>query len=289
MPSSPDVSIVSPVEFGRISRAVLAADVVGYTRLMEADELQVHRRYRRLKVEVIDPCIISARGEIVKNTGDGFLATFESPLDALNSAAELQQEIMLQEAKQPPDRRILFRIGIHWDPVILDLNDVYGSGVNIAARLQTAAPAGGIVISSAVFEQLGDFTPYKFDDLGELRLKNLTRSVGAYSVGLPGVDRSAAVGFSGKGAKPAKLPSVAILPFVNLSQDSGDNYFAEGFVDDIIASLSNLRDLLVVSRGSTMTFARRALDPIMASEKLGVRYILSGKIQKIWRPYSLLR
>jgi adenylate cyclase len=165
-------------------------------------------------------------------------------MDALNSAAELQQEIMLKEADQPPDRRILFRIGIHWDPVILDLNDVYGSGVNIAARLQTVAPAGGIVLSSAMLEQLGDLAPYELDDLGELRLKNLTRSVAAFSVRLPGVERSAAVGFSGKGSKPAKLPSVAILPFVNLSQDN-DDYFAEGFVDDIIASLSNLRELLV--------------------------------------------
>lgn len=281
MPSSPDNSVEATSEFGRISRAVLAADVVGYTRLMEADELQIHRRYRRLRVEVIDPCILSARGDIVKNTGDGFLATFESPVDALNSAAELQREIMLREASQPPERRIAFRIGIHWDPVIFDLNDVYGSGVNIAARLQTAAPAGGIVLSSAILEQIGDVGDYEIDDLGELRLKNLTRGVAAFSVRLPGVDPSAAVGFSGKGSKPAKLPSVAVLPFVNLSQDSDDNYFAEGFVDDIIATLSNLRDLLVVSRGSTISFARRSLDPLMASEKLGVRYLLSGKVRRL--------
>ncbi|QIO98820.1 adenylate/guanylate cyclase domain-containing protein [Bradyrhizobium symbiodeficiens] len=254
---------------------------------MEADELQIHRRYRRLRVEVIDPCILSARGEIVKNTGDGFLATFESPADSLQSAVELQKEMLLREAAQPPERRIAFRIGIHWDPVIFDLNDVYGSGVNIAARLQTAAPAGGIVLSSALLEQISNASKYELDDLGELRLKNLTRSISAYSVRLPGVERSAAVGFSGKGSKPAKLPSLAILPFTSLSQDSNHDYFAEGFVDDIIATLSNLRDLLVVSRGSTISFARRSLDPILASEKLGVRYILSGKVRKSERNIRL--
>ncbi|MET4455464.1 adenylate/guanylate cyclase domain-containing protein [Bradyrhizobium sp. RT3b] len=280
MPSGPDVSVEPILEFGRLSRALLAADVVAYTRLMETDELQTHRRFRRLRVELIDPCILCTRGEIVKNTGDGFLATFESPLDALNSAAELQREIMLREAEHPPELRISFRMGIHWDPVIVDLNDVYGSGVNIAARLQTAAPAGGIVLSSTMLDQIGAQSEYAFDDLGELRFKNLTRPITAFSVRLPGIDRSAALGFAAKASKRARLPSIGVLPFANLSQNSEDNYFAEGFVDDIIATLSNLRDLLVVSRGSTVNFVRRSMDVSLASEKLGVRYVLSGKLRR---------
>ncbi|WP_456802207.1 adenylate/guanylate cyclase domain-containing protein [Bradyrhizobium sp. USDA 4474] len=280
VPSGPDVSVEPIIEFGRLSRAVLAADVVAYTRLMETNELQIHRRFRRLRVETIDPCILYMRGEIVKNTGDGFIAIFESPLDALKAAAELQREIRSREADHPPELQISFRMGIHWDPVIVDLNDVYGSGVNIAARLQTAAPAGGIVLSSAMLDQIGDQNEYAFDDLGELRFKNLTRPIAAFSVRLPGVDRSAAVGFASKGSKRARLPSIGVLPFANLSQNNDDNYFAEGFVDDIIATLSNLRDLLVVSRGSTVNFVRRSLDPSLASEKLGVRYVLNGKVRR---------
>jgi adenylate cyclase len=278
--SGPDVSVEVAPNFERAYRAVLAADVVGYTRLMEAAELETHSRYRTLRVEISDPTIVSHRGDIVKNTGGGFLAVFESPLDAVRCAIELQQEIASREASQPPERRISFRIGIHWEPIIFDLDDVYGSGVNIAARLQTAAPAGGIVVSSALLDQVGNNREYELDSLGDLRLKNLTRPISAFSLRLPGVDRSAAVGFSSKPSRWAKLPSIAILPFISLSTDSNDAYFAEGFVDDIISTLSNIGDLLVVSRGSTIAFNRRAFDPTAASERLGVRYFLSGRIRR---------
>ncbi|KTS82305.1 hypothetical protein RSA31_22330, partial [Pantoea dispersa] len=259
----------------------LAADVVGYTRLMEAAELETHQRYRTLRVEVTDPTIVSHRGEIVKNTGDGFLAVFESPLDAVECAIELQQEILARESQHSPERRIAFRIGIHWEPVIFDLDDVYGSAVNIAARLQTTAPADGIVVSSAVLDNLDGAGDLKFDSLGDLRLKNLTRAVPAFSLRLPGVDRGAAVGFASPPSRRAKLPSIAVLPLVSLSDDPGDNYFAEGFVDDIIATLSNIKHLLVVARGSTMMIDRRAVDyGTVAGERLGVRYLLSGSIRR---------
>jgi adenylate cyclase len=248
---------------------------------MEAAELETHQRYRTLRVEISDPTIVSHRGEIVKNTGDGFVAVFESPLDAVRCAAELQQEISVRESQRPPERRIAFRMGIHWEPVIFDLDDVYGSGVNIAARLQTVAPAGGIVVSSAMLNSLDGVKEYELDSLGDLRLKNLTRAISAFSLRLPGVDRGAAVGFTGSPSKPAKLPSIAVLPFVSLSDDAEDSYFAEGFVDDIIATLGNIRDLLVVSRGSTMMIDRRAIDlGKVAGERLGVRYLLSGKIRR---------
>lgn len=281
MQPNPDLSAPATPHFERAYRAVLAADVVGYTRLMEAAELETHQRYRTLRVEISDPTIVSHRGEIVKNTGDGFVAVFESPLDAVRCAAELQQEISVRESQRPPERRIAFRMGIHWEPVIFDLDDVYGSGVNIAARLQTVAPAGGIVVSSAMLNSLDGVKEYELDSLGDLRLKNLTRAISAFSLRLPGVDRGAAVGFTGSPSKPAKLPSIAVLPFVSLSDDAEDSYFAEGFVDDIIATLGNIRDLLVVSRGSTMMIDRRAIDlGKVAGERLGVRYLLSGKIRR---------
>ena len=275
-----DLSIEALPQFERRFRAVLVADVVGYTRLMEAAEIETHTRYRGLRVGVSDPTIIFHRGEIVKNTGDGFVAVFESPLDALRCAAELQRAVTVQEAEQPADRRIMFRVGVHWEPVIFDLNDVYGGGVNIAVRLQTAAPAGGIVVSSALLDQAGDLREFKLDDLGELRLKNLTRPVHAFSLRLPGVERSAVLGVPGNPSGWAKLPSIAVLPFTSLSSVADDSYFAEGFVEDIVVTLGNIPELLVVSRSSTLEFHRRAIDPALVSEKLGARYFLSGKVRR---------
>lgn len=276
----PDLVNTSTPEFERRVRAVVVADVVGYTRLMEAAEEETHARYRTLRVAVVDPIIVLHRGELVKNTGDGFVAVFESPLDALRSAVELQQEIAAQEARQAPERRICFRIGIHWDPVILDFNDVYGRGVNIAVRLQTVAPAGGIVVSSVLLGQIGNLRDWKLDDLGEVRLKNLARPVHAFAVLLPGVDRSAAAAGPAKSSGWARLPSIAVLPFKNLSANPEDRYFAEGFVEDIIVTLGNIPELLVVARGSTLAFRRGVGDPARVGEKLGVQYYLTGGVRR---------
>ena len=170
--SSPAFSDVV-VEFEKRPRAVMVADIVGYTRLMEAAEFETHARWRRVRVEVCDPIIVSHRGELVKNTGDGFIAIFEVPSDALRCAAELQREMAQHQASSIPERRIALRVGLHWEPVIIDNNDVYGGGVNIAVRLQSAAPAGGVVASAALVEALDDFGKEGLDDLGELHLKNL--------------------------------------------------------------------------------------------------------------------
>jgi adenylate cyclase len=279
-PPQASMSIQPLPDFERRSRAVLAADVVGYTRLMEAAELETHSRYRSICVDVTDPTIVSHRGEIVKNTGDGFIAIFESPADALRCAKHLQQEVDIQETSQPPERRIRFRIGVHWDPVIFDLKDVYGSAVNIAARLQSVAPASGIVVSSELLGGIDDLGEFQLDDLGELRLKNLSRPVHAFSLRLPGVDRLAALRGFHEVSKRARLPSIAVLPFTDTSPETGGHYFAEGVVDDIIVTLANIPELLVVSRGSTITFHRRAIDRAKVSEKLGVRYCLSGNVRR---------
>ncbi|MGH6917893.1 MAG: adenylate/guanylate cyclase domain-containing protein, partial [Geminicoccaceae bacterium] len=268
------------LEFEKRSRAVLAADVVGYTRLMEAAELDTHRRFRLLRVGVIDPSIIAHRGEIVKNTGDGYIAVFETPLDAIRCALELQREVREQEAAKPSAQRIEFRMGVHWDPVIFDLKDVYGHGVNTAVRLQEIAPANGIVISSALLNALGGAANLDIRDLGELLLKNLSRPVHAFFLRTSGVNGSADLNIFGAPSGRAILPSIAVLPFSSLTTDSDDSYFAEGFVEDIITSLSNLQDLLVVSRGSTMAFRRRTIDPIEIGEKLGVQYFVSGRVRR---------
>jgi len=274
-------------EFERRSRAVLVADVVGYTRLMESAELETHSRFRALRVGVIDPTIITRRGEMVKNTGDGFVAVFETPSDAVHCALDLQREVTNQEIDQAPENRIAFRIGVHWDPVIFDLNDVYGHGVNTAVRLQAVAPAGGIVISSSLLDVVGEHARnLNLDDLGELRLKNLSRPIRAFSLQLPGLDRRAALGRP-RASSSANIPSVAVLPFTSMSPERRDRYFAEGFVEDIIVSLSNIPELLVVSRGSTLAIRRRPIDPLKVSEKLGVRYFVSGRIRRADRRIRL--
>lgn len=265
-------------DFERHSRAVLSADLVGYTRLMEAAESETHAGWRTLRVMVIDPTIVSYRGEVVKNTGDGFIAVFVSPQDAIECAVELQRKISAHEASRPPDRRMVFRMGLHWDPIIFDDRDVYGSGVNIAVRLQAVAPEGGILVSSALVEQVSGPSGCELEDLGELPLKNLTRQVHALALRPPGADETEPFG-SRHIKKAAEPPAVAVLPFAYVSSDLQDNYFAEGFADDIIVSLSNIPELLVVSRGSTMAFRQRPVDPDEISEKLGVRYLLSGSVR----------
>jgi adenylate cyclase len=273
--------------FEKRPRAVLAADLVGYTRLMEVAELETHRRFRLLRVGVIDPLIISHRGEIVKNTGDGYVAVFETPSDATRCALELQQQVRDREAGHPPERRLEFRMGIHWDPVIFDLNDVYGHGVNTAVRLQQVASAGGIVVSSALRDAFGSAPNLDVEDLGEIRLKNLSRPVHAFSLVAAGGERHPALDPSRVRAGTAALPSVALLPFRSLMEDADDAYFAEGFIEDIVASLSNLQDLLVVSRGSTMAFRQREVDPVELGARLGVQYFVSGRVSRSGRQLRL--
>jgi adenylate cyclase len=262
--------------FARSFRAVMMTDVVGYSRLMEAAETETHARYRALRVDVSEPIVISHRGEILKNTGDGFTAVFESPLDALRCAIVLQQEVAASQATLPPERRLMFRIGLHWESVILDQGDVYGGGVNIAARLQSVAPSGGIVVSAALLAQTAEFREFPTDDLGELRLKNLARPVRAFSIRLPGIARIE----TDATTRPARTPSIAVLPFEDHSPEPDRGYFADGLIEDIIVSLSNLSELLVVSRGSTLALSRQAIRLDRASEKLGVRYVLSGTLRR---------
>ncbi|MCJ2016903.1 adenylate/guanylate cyclase domain-containing protein [Methylobacterium sp. E-065] len=273
-------ALVTIPDFERRSRAVLSADVVGYTRLMEAAESETHARFRALRVDVIDPGILTFRGEIIKNTGDGFLAVFTSPDDAVHCAAKLQAAILAYQRDIHQSHKIYLRMGLHWDPVIFDDNDIFGSGVNIAVRLQGAAPPGETVISSRLLDKVQNLQDFKFVDLGELPLKNLTQAVRAFVMPSSegnNTDPWCPVGIKTTSATP---PTVAVLPFVYLSTDLAGSYFAEGFVEDIILSLSNISEILIVSRGSTMAFRGGSVNPDEVSEKLGVRYVLSGSVRR---------
>lgn len=252
--------------------------MVSYTRLMEADEIDTHSRLRSLKVSLIDPTVISHRGEVVKGTGDGFIAVFESPSDALHCAVELQSEITATEAGHLPETRLVFRMALNWEPVILDEHDVFGSGVNIASRLQTEAPAGGIITTKSLLDAIDDAGGILLDDLGDLRLKNLLRPVHAFSLRLPGL--GSAPGALSRRLGSARLPSIAVLPFLNLTPGGNADFIASGFAEDVITGLSSVPELLVVSRASTFGLHPTVQDPTVVTEKLGVRYVLKGTVRR---------
>jgi len=257
--------------------AVLAADVVGYTRLMEAHELDTHTRLMRLRSEVLDPGVAALRGKIVKNTGDGFLATFDTARDATRCALSLQESVAANTAGMPADQRISFRMGLNAADIIVEKDDVYGDGVNIAARLQTYAQAGGIVVSGAIAEQLGKDFDVNVIDLGDLHLRNMGRPVRVYALHPP-TQPAKLVGEALAGQEPR--PSIAVLPFrMNLSNPD-EGYFADGVVDDIIRGLAGLKELFVVSRGASLGFGGRNIDVREIGRQLGVRYVLYGGVQR---------
>jgi len=255
--------------------AILAADVVGYSRLMGINEegtlaaLKTHQR------ELIDPKIAEHRGRIVKTTGDGALVEFASAVDAVRCAVEIQCAMSGRSAAIPEDRRIDFRIGINVGDIIIDEGDVYGDGVNIAARLEGIADRGGICISDDTFRQVRDKIDVGFDDAGERQLKNIERPVRVYRVQLgktvQRVERAPA---------STKRPSIAVLPFQNMSGDPEQEYFADGMVDEIITGLSRIKWLSVVSRNSSYLFKNRPATMKDVAATLGVRYVLEGGVRK---------
>jgi TolB-like protein/class 3 adenylate cyclase/Tfp pilus assembly protein PilF len=258
--------------------AVLFADVADYTRLTEASEIDTHVRLRGLRVGIIDPCIISYRGKIVSNAGDGFLATFDSTVDALRCAIDFQRDVAAKEASQSPDRKIRLRAGLNVGAVFTDEEDVYGTNVNIAARLQQCSPPGGIVISEAVRALVSPRMEIQIDDLGQLELKNLSQRIQAYSLRFAGVERAAASNV--EVARRAKLPSIAVLPFRATDDNPEDAYFGEGMVDDIIFTLASVRGLLVISRTSALAYRVGPINLEKIGQELGVRYVLSGSIRR---------
>lgn len=257
--------------------AVLAADVVGYTRLMQTDEEKTHTRLMQLRWNVLDPGVTAQNGRIVKNTGDGFLATFDTARDAAHCALFLQEAVAQNTIGTPAEERISFRMGLNTADIIVEDDDVYGDGVNIAARLQNYATAGGIVISGAVAEQLGSDMNVGVVDLGDLHLRNMGRPIRVYALH-PTQQPAKLLGEEPAGTEPRA--SIAVLPFrMNLTSPD-EVYFADGVVDDIIRGLAGLKELFVVSRGASASFGGRQVDARDVGRQLGVRYVLYGGIQR---------
>jgi adenylate cyclase len=254
--------------------AILAADVVGYSRLMGADEEGTLAALKAIRHELGDPKVKEHRGRIVKTTGDGLLIEFSSVVDAVRYAVEVQQGMAERNSGVREDRRIEFRIGINLGDIIRDGRDIFGDGVNIAARLEALAEPGGICISRVVHDQVRDKLNVAFEDLGEQQVKNIARPVHVWCLRL-----GAKQAPSASAPLPDK-PSIAVLPFANMSGDPEQEYFVDGMVEEIITALSRIRWLFVVARNSSFTYKGQAIDVKQVGRELGVRYVLEGSVRK---------
>jgi TolB-like protein/class 3 adenylate cyclase len=264
--------------------AVLAADVAGYSRLMGADEEGTLDRLKAVRKAVVDPTITSHRGRIVKTTGDGMLVEFASAVDAARSAVEVQRSMAEQNTVVPQDQRIEFRIGIHVGDIIIDENDIFGDGVNIAARLEAIAEPGGVCLSDDAYRQIRGKVEIAYDDLGPQTLKNILEPMRAWRVRLGGQGSAAVKPVSLAHQAPTLAlpdkPSIAVLPFQNMSGDPEQEYFADGVVEDIITALSRVKWLFVIARNSSFTYKGKAVDIRQIGRELGVRYVLEGSVRK---------
>jgi adenylate cyclase len=269
--------------------AILAADVVGYSRLMGRDESGTLARLREHRKERLEPALARYGGRLVKLTGDGALVEFASAVDALSAAIEFQQATADDNRNQPADVALVFRMGLHLGDLIVEGDDLYGDGVNIAARLEAEAPTGGIVISRTVHEAVAGRLNATFEDLGNLELKNIERPVHAFNVKwqgehwlpLPAPDAAPAA----TAASPMPLPlpdkpSIAVLPFQNMSGDAEQEYFVDGLVEDIITALSRISSLFVIARNSSFVYKGKTIDIRQIGRELGVRYLLEGSVRK---------
>jgi len=259
--------------------AILAADMVGYSRLMEADETGTLARLRTHRLELIDPVIAKNKGRIIKTTGDGMLVEFQSVADAVECAAEIQRRMARRNTDVSPARWIQFRIGINLGDVIVEDGDIFGDGVNVAARLQELAAPNGICVSAAVRDQVGDRLDVAFEDLGEQSVKNIVRPIRIFRVLLDKGSRPRSEGAVDEPSAATK-PSLVVLPFVNMSGDSEQEFFVDGLTEDIITELSRFRDLLVISRNSAFVHKGRAIKVQDIAREFGVHYVVEGSVRK---------
>jgi adenylate cyclase len=269
--------------------AIVAADVVGYSRLMGRDESGTLARLREHRKQRFEPTLTRHGGRLVKLTGDGALAEFPSAVDALGAAIEFQQAMAEANHDQPDDTRIVFRVGLHLGDLIVDGDDLYGDGVNVAARLEAEAPPGGIVISGTVHESVAGRLKATFDDLGRLVLKNIARPVQAFEVKWESADWKEATAVSPVAvtSQPGDLslplpdkPSIAVLPFQNMSGDPEQEYLTDGVTEDIITELSRFHSLFVIARNSSFSYKGKSPNIQQVGRELGVRYVLEGSIRK---------
>jgi adenylate cyclase len=254
--------------------AILAADVAGYSRLIGIDEEGTIARLRALRRELIDPTMTKHHGRIFKTTGDGILVEFASVVDAVRCAVEVQGAMAERNEDVPQDERIEFRVGINVGDIVIDGADILGDGVNIAARLEGLAEPGGVCVSARAQEDTQGKLDITFEDIGEQNLKNIARPVRVYKVRLERASMS-----SPALPLPDK-PSIAVLPFTNMSGDQEQEYFSDGIAEDIITLLSHSRSLFVIARNSSFTYKGRAVDVKQVGRELGVRYVLEGSVRR---------
>ena len=259
--------------------AILVADVVGYSRLIRADEEGTIAALKALRADVIYPKLAEHNGRIVKLMGDGMLVEFASAVDAVHAAVETQEAVTDHNAGLPEDRRIEFRVGVNLGDVVIDGDDIHGDGVNVAARLENHAEPGGICVSGKVYEEVRDRTEMPFEDLGEQEFKNIDRPVRVWRW----VADGSVAAVSRQANEPLPLPdkpSIAVLPFTNMSGDPEQEYFSDGITEDIITELSRFPSLFVIARSSSFTFKGAAVNVSEVGRKLGVDYVVEGSVRK---------
>ncbi len=263
--------------------AILAVDVAGYSRLMGEDDEGTLAALKAVRRELGDPKIAEHRGRIVKTTGDGLLVEFASVVDAVRCAVDVQRAMAERNADTPAERRIEFRMGINLGDIIIDATDIFGDGVNVAARLEALAEPGGICVSRVVRDQVRDKLDFAFEDMGEQQVKNIARPVRAHRILIGQMHRSTEPPPDLPSTAPPVLPdkpSIAVLPFANMSNDPEQEFFADGIAEDIITALSRYPSLFVIARNSCFTYKGRAVDVKVVGRELGVRYVLEGSLRK---------
>src|SRR6266403_2383814 len=254
--------------------AILAADVVGYSRLMGADEVGTLAALKAVQTELIDGKIAQHQGRIVKLTGDGILAEFPSVVNALACATEVQRGVRERNTDVPQNRRIEFRVGVNVGDVIVEGDDIYGDGVNVASRLESVADPGGITVSQAVRDHVGNRLDLAFEDRGEEKLKNIEKPVHVYSVILEDANDGNMTSMK------QDRPSIAVLPFNNMSGDPEQEYFSDGITEDIITDLSKVSGLSVIARHSSFSYKGKPLKVQQIGRELGVDFMLEGSVRK---------
>jgi adenylate cyclase len=264
--------------------AILAADVAGYSRMMGADEEGTHERLKAHLRDLVDPKIREHHGRTVKNTGDGMLAEFASVVDALRCATEVQAGMAERNTAVPADKRIEFRIGVHQGDVVIEEHDIFGDAVNVAARLEGLAEAGGICVSARVRGDAAGKLDLAFEDMGQQELKNIARPVRVYALrpegtaGLP----TARVSLAASNPPPSVAPrlSIVVLPFANLSNDPDQQYFADGITEDLTTDLSRIADMFVISRNTAFSYRDKPINSKQIGRELNVRYVLEGSVRR---------
>ncbi len=261
---------------------ILASDVVGYSRLMAADESGTFARLKAHRKELLEPKTAEYHGRVVKLTGDGVLMEFGSVVDAVLFAVDVQRAMAERDAAISEEHRIRYRIGINIGDIIVDGEDIYGDGVNVAARLEGLAEPGGICVSRTVFNHVTNKVDLRFEDLGEQKVKNIPEPLQVYRVVLAQTEapRSGSVAAAGQTLTLPDKPSIAVLPFDNMSSDAEQDYFADGITEDIITELSRFKSLFVIARNSTFTFKGQSLEVKEVGRRLGVRYVVEGSVRR---------